>query len=86
MLEGFYLKGTFGLLFFAVVRFSPPSQEDEAVKRKAKARNNSPDSQEPTFNSFGCGRWAKPEAAPRPLWLIRNEKTKPISYLVARIS
>jgi len=37
-------------LFFAVVRFSPPSQETEAVKRKAKAKNNSTDSQEPTFN------------------------------------
>jgi hypothetical protein len=37
-------------LFFAVVRFSPPSQENEAVKRKAEAKNNSPDSQEPTFN------------------------------------
>ncbi|MEW5817401.1 MAG: hypothetical protein AB1798_18640 [Spirochaetota bacterium] len=42
-------KGTFGLLFFAVVRFSPPSQETEAVKRKAQAKNNSPDSQEPTL-------------------------------------
>jgi hypothetical protein len=45
-------------LFFAVVRFSPPSQEDEAVKRKAEAKNNSPDSQEPTFSSLvaakGC--------------------------------
>jgi len=37
-------------LFFAVVRFSPPSQETEAVKRKAKAKNNSPDLQEPIFN------------------------------------
>jgi len=53
----------FGLLFFAVVRFSPPSQEDEAAKRKAKAKNNSPDSPEPTFIGFGCGRWAKPKAA-----------------------
>jgi hypothetical protein len=26
-------------LFFAVVRFSPPSQETEAVKRKAEAKN-----------------------------------------------
>ena len=37
-------------MFFAVVRFSPPSQEIEAVKRKAEAKNNSPDSQEPTLN------------------------------------
>ncbi|MHC4565223.1 MAG: hypothetical protein ACYTE3_05620, partial [Planctomycetota bacterium] len=37
-------------LFFAVVRFSPPSQKDEASKRKAEAKNNSPDSQEPTFH------------------------------------
>jgi len=37
-------------LFFAVVRFSPPSQETEAAKRKAEAKNNSPDSQEPIFN------------------------------------
>ena len=36
-------------MFFAVVRFSPPSQETEAAKRKAKAKNNSPDSQEPIF-------------------------------------
>jgi len=37
-------------LFFAVVRFSPPSQETEAVKKKAEAKNNSPDSQEPILN------------------------------------
>jgi len=37
-------------LFFAVVRFSLPSQETEAVRRKAEAKNNSPDPQEPTFN------------------------------------
>jgi hypothetical protein len=37
-------------LFFAVVRFAPPSQENEAVKRKAEAKVNSPDSQEPTFH------------------------------------
>ena len=47
---GLFQKGTFGLLFFAVVRFSPPSQENEAVKRKAEAKNNSPDLQEPTLN------------------------------------
>ena len=54
----------FGLLFFAVVRFSPPSQETEAAKRKAKAKNNSPDPQEPIFNLLvaakgearGCAR------------------------------
>ncbi len=39
MLWAFFQKGTFGLLFFAVVRFSPPSQETEAVKRKAEAKN-----------------------------------------------
>jgi len=39
MLWDFFQKGTFGLLFFAVVRFSPPSQENEAVKRKAEAKN-----------------------------------------------
>ena len=37
-------------MFFAVVRFSPPSQETEVAKRNAKAKNNSPDSQEPIFN------------------------------------
>ena len=50
MLWGFFQKRTFGLLFFAVVRFSPPSQETEAAKRKAKAKNNSPDPQEPIYN------------------------------------
>jgi len=45
-----FSKRNFRLLFFAVVRFSPPSQETEAVKRKAEAKNNSPDLQEPTFN------------------------------------
>ena len=52
-------------MFFAVVRFSPPSQETEAVKRKAEAKNNSPDLQEPTFNLLvaakgearGCARF-----------------------------
>jgi hypothetical protein len=52
MLRDFCLKGTFGLLFFAVVRFSPPSQEDEVVRRKAKAKNNSPESQESIFGSL----------------------------------
>ena len=37
-------------MFFAVVRFSPPSPKAEAAKRKAEAKNNSPDLQEPTFN------------------------------------
>jgi hypothetical protein len=37
-------------LFFAVVRFLPPSQEDEVAKRKAQEKNHSPDSQEPIFN------------------------------------
>jgi hypothetical protein len=45
------LKGTSGHLFFAVVRFSPPSQEDEAAKRKAQVKNNSPDPQELTCNA-----------------------------------
>ena len=81
MLWDFFQKGTFGLLFFAVVRFSPPSQETEAVKRKAEAKNNSPDSQEPTFDVWLRPR-AKPEAA---LWIFeffvvhtQFEKTKPI--------
>jgi hypothetical protein len=47
---GFFSKRNFRLLFFAVVRFSPPSPKAEAVKRKAEAKNNSPDLQEPTFN------------------------------------
>jgi len=34
-----FSKSNFWLLFFAVVRFSPPSQETEAAKRKAKAKN-----------------------------------------------
>ena len=46
----FFSERYFWLLFFAVVRFSPPSQETEAVKRKAEAKNNSPDPQEPIFN------------------------------------
>jgi len=43
VLWDFIQKGTFGLLFFAVVRFSPPSPKAEAVKRKAEAKNNPPD-------------------------------------------
>ena len=39
ILWDFFQKGTFGLLFFAVIRFSPPSPKAEAVKRKAKAKN-----------------------------------------------
>jgi len=64
-----FQKGTFGLLFFAVVRFSPPSPENEATKRKAKAKNNSPDSQEPTFNS-----WLRPmgEAQGRAVFIRVN--------------
>jgi len=54
---------TFGLLFFAVVRFSPPSQETEAAKRKAKAKNNSPDSQEPIFNFLVAAEGQGPGAA-----------------------
>ena len=50
VLWDFFQKGTFGLLFFAVVRFSPSSPKAEAVKRKAEAKNNPPDLQEPTFN------------------------------------
>jgi len=38
-LYNFFQKATFGFLFFAVVRFSPPSQEGEAAKRKAEAEN-----------------------------------------------
>jgi hypothetical protein len=57
-----FSKRNFWLLFFAVVRFSPPSQETEAAKRKAEAKNNSPDSQEPTFDVWLRPR-AKPEAA-----------------------
>ena len=34
-----FSKRNFGLLFFAVVRFSPPSPKAEVVKRKAKAKN-----------------------------------------------
>ena len=37
-------------LFFAVVRFSPPSQEDEVAKRKEQVKNHSPDSQEPIYD------------------------------------
>jgi hypothetical protein len=39
MLQDFIRKGTSGLLFFAIVRFLPTSQETKAVKRKAKAKN-----------------------------------------------
>jgi hypothetical protein len=45
-----FSKRNFRLLFFAVVRFSPPSPKAEAVKRKAEAKNNSTDLIEPTFN------------------------------------
>jgi hypothetical protein len=71
------LKETaFGFLFFAVVRFSPPSPKTEAAKRKAQAKNSSLDSQEPTF-PFWLGlsgakrRWANP-------YLVRK---KSVSYL-----
>ena len=42
--------------------FSPPSPKAEAVKRKAEAKNNSPDPQEPIFDVWLRPR-AKPEAA-----------------------
>jgi hypothetical protein len=76
---GFFSKRNFRLLFFAVVRFSPPSQETEAVKRKAEVKNNSPDLQEPTFNLLVAAR-AKPEAAPGPLcplWLVTSLVASP---------
>jgi len=63
VLWDFFQKGTFCLLFFAVVRFSPPSPKAEAVKRKAEAKNNSPDLQEPTFNILVAAEQS--EAAPR---------------------
>jgi hypothetical protein len=50
-------------LFFAVVRFSPPSQETEAAKRKAQVKNNSPDSHEPTFTFWLRLSEAKPRHA-----------------------
>ena len=59
----FFSERYFWLLFFAVVRFSPPSQETEAVKRKAEAKNNSPDLQEPTFNCLVAAE--RSEAVPR---------------------
>ncbi|TKJ36451.1 MAG: hypothetical protein CEE38_11590 [Planctomycetes bacterium B3_Pla] len=37
---------------------------NEAAKRKAKAKNNSPDSREPTFNSLV----AADGQSPRPRW------------------
>ena len=57
-----FSKRNFRLLFFAVVRFSPPSPKAEAVKRKAKAKNNSPDSQEPILNILVAAK--RSEAAP----------------------
>ena len=63
-------------MFFAVVRFSPPSQETEAVKRKAEAKNNSPDSQEPIFDVWLRPR-AKPEAA-LCSFVVQFEKTNPM--------
>ena len=66
-------------MFFAVVRFSPPSQENEAVKRKAEAKNNSPDSQEPIFDVWLRPR-AKPEAA---LGFFVSFVVKPKTYLSA---
>jgi len=47
-------------LFFAVVCFSPPSQETEAAKRKAEAKKHSPDSQEPFFNLLVASKGRSP--------------------------
>jgi len=63
-------KRTFGFLFFAVVRFSPPSQETEAVKRKAKAKNNSPDPQEPIYNLLVAAKGRSPRPRQVNSWLI----------------
>jgi len=58
-----FQKGTFGLLFFAVVRFSPPSPKAEAVKRKAEAKNiRRICKSRPSI--FWLRPRAKPEAAP----------------------
>ncbi len=59
-------------MFFAVVRFSPPSQETEAAKRKAKAKNNSPDPQEPIFNLLVAAKGRSPR--PRHVNLRLKEK------------
>jgi len=69
VLWDFIQKGTFGLLFFAVVCFSPPSPKAEAVKKKAEAKNNSPDSQEPIFNFLVAAKGR----SPRPRQVIRGE-------------
>ena len=61
--ETFFKKRTFGLLFFAVVRFSPPSQETEAVKRKAEAKNIRRIRKSRSL-IFWLRPSAKPEAAP----------------------
>jgi len=60
-------------LFFAVVRFSPPSPKAEAVKRKAEAKNNSPDLQEPTFNLLVA---AKGEARGRAGFLLAHFRAR----------
>ncbi len=57
-------------MFFAVVRFSSPSQETEAAKRKAKAKNNSPDPQEPIFNLLVAAKGRSPR--PRQVDLCEN--------------
>ncbi|OHB85395.1 MAG: hypothetical protein A2Z38_06075 [Planctomycetes bacterium RBG_19FT_COMBO_48_8] len=57
-------------MFFAVIRFSPPSQETEAVKRKTKAKNNSPDSQEPIYNLLVAAKGRSPRLRQVHSWLI----------------
>ena len=62
MLWVFFQKETFLFLFFSVVRFSPPSQETEAVSKKGGGKKHAPDLQESTFDVWLQPR-AKPEAA-----------------------
>jgi hypothetical protein len=62
-----FSKRNFWLLFFAVVRFSPPSQEIEAVKRKAEAKNIRRICKSRPL-MFGCGQGRSPMPRWGPSW------------------
>ena len=76
-----FSKRNFWSFVFAVVRFSPPSQETEAAKRKAKAKNNSPDPQELILNLLFAAE--RSDAAPSKSVSNRTqfEKTNPIFWV-----
>jgi hypothetical protein len=75
-----FSKRNFWLFFFAVVRFSPPSQEIEAVKRKAEAKNIHWIRKSRSLIIWLRPR-AKPEAALGPSWL--NPKRTYLRLIIA---